>query len=654
MSNCLPYPLPQQTYLMRWPTHNKSWEDKLQGYLDSRANMQRVNSKQLKKLHDNIANYYQQLANLESQSIAAKKVELQRLAINHGINLDFASQAFALIGAVCQQQFGYRPFPTQFEGAWVLMSGLIAEMDTGQGKTLTAAIAATTMAIAGVSCHVITVNEYLAKRDVAALNPIYEAFNLTTAVITEGMTEPEKVEAYKADIVYCTNKQVVFDHLRDRMKMGSNTPAQLALKQGLLGDKAQQLMLPGLVYAIVDEADSILADEAITPLIISSDIDTSARQEIYQTALMLAKQLQQGKDFIVDKPRHFLQFTLDGQNRLSQLCQQFSGLWQVAVTREMLVLNGLKALYLFNKDFDYLVADGKVVIIDQSTGRVMADRSWEQGLHQLIELKEGLLLSKERQTIGSISYQRFFKRYLLLAGMTGTAKEISKELAAVYGLSVVRIEPYQNNRRKYLEPCVFATGEQKMVAIVARVKQWQRQHKAILIGTQSVQESELLSQFLQQQAMAHQLLNARQDEHEAKIIAQAGQPGQITIATNMAGRGTDIKLSDTVANSGGLHIIVTQLNDYRRVDRQLFGRAARQGDPGVVQLFLSKEDDFFKRHVPNWLLNLLKEQQAGLWLAPLVKFIQNKNEQRAYKTRKQLSQQQEYLADYLAITGQLE
>ncbi len=656
MSSIFPYPLPPQVYPTREARDSVNLDHKVYDFFRLKERSNRVNDRYVASLIHSIERYGILIKGIDDKEFQQQILRLKMAVHQHGFTREYVVRSFALIVEAADQILGMRPYPTQITGAWVMLNGMIAEMDTGQGKTLTASITAIAAALAGVPCHVITVNEYLAVRDAETMAPLFHHFGLRVDVIKAEMDEGEKKQAYTSDIVYCTNKQVAFDHLRDRMQMGT-TQQQCQLSIERMFDRPSRLsrlMLPGLVFGIVDEADSVLADEAVTPLIISRSLTQNEHEFIYQQALTLAEEMSEEEHFSMRPQLKFLQLTSDGQEYLEWLCEDMEGLWQVSLTREMLVVQALKALHLFVCDVDYLIMDGKVNIIDQGTGRVMADRSWEQGLHQMIELKEGCELSQERETIARISYQRFFKRYIHIAGMTGTAKEIKSELNSVYGLALRRILPHQKNLRRFEKEQLFRTKDAKFDSILQRIVELNRDKKAVLVGTQTVADSEYLSQKLSARDITHQLLNARQDAQEADIVAQAGQLSQVTIATNMAGRGTDIKLSDEVKALGGLYIIVTELHDLKRVDRQLFGRCARQGDPGVVELFISLEDDFFLRHVSRPILKLLSLSLAPWLIRHVIKRIQAENERSGYKIRKRLSKSDEYLADYLAFTGRLE
>ena len=400
--------------------------------------------------------------------------------------------------------------------------------------------------------------------------------------------------------MYCTSKELVADFLRDQIRLGNlQTIAQTSIGMMLTGNQANRLMLPGLFRAIVDEADSLLIDEAVTPLIISNSPDEEPNATHYFAADDLAQQLDEGRDFIIDRTVRTVDLTTRSQDRLEHLCEG-DNFWRGKRRREELVTQSLVGRYCFVRDEQYLVTeDGKVQIIDESTGRVMADRSWRHGLHQAIEVKESVTVTADKENLARLSFQRFFRQYPLMAGMTGTAWEAAPELWQIYQRPVIRIPTNRPCVRIHMPVRMFDTMDQKWDAVVERIAELHANGNPILVGTRSVLASEELSRRLNERGLVHRVLNATQTAQEASIVAEAGHHGKITVATNMAGRGTDIKLSKGVADLGGLHVIATEPHGSYRVDRQLFGRAARQGDPGCAQMFSCAEDDLFIRHTPN-------------------------------------------------------
>ncbi|HSB81175.1 MAG TPA: preprotein translocase subunit SecA [Candidatus Methylomirabilis sp.] len=555
-----------------------------------------------------VAEQGRSVAGMDDAGIRSLAGDLRLRLRREGFQKDLLARSFALVREAADRSLGQRHFDVQIVGGWILLQGLVAEMETGEGKTITATLAAATAALAGIPVHIITVNDYLAARDAEWMGPIYRALGLTVGAIIHGMDPRARRAAYGCDITYCTNKEIVFDYLKDRLALG-RTRGRIHLQVERLAGAAHapQLLLRGLHYGIVDEADSVLVDEARTPLIISGAAHPSAQAEktIYETALVLSDKLEMGRDYQVEERERFVRLTEAGEFRLSELAQDLGGVWRGRIRREELVRQALTSRHLFHRDKQYLVQDGKVQIIDEYTGRTMADRSWEHGLHQLIEAKEGCPVTRENAPLARISYQRFFRRYLKLAGMTGTAREVAGELAAVYGLATVSIPTNRPLHRRRLKDRIYPTASAKWEAVVERIAGLHKGGRPVLVGTRLVRTSEELSQRLTAAGLPHRVLNARQDQEEAETIAKAGERENITVATNMAGRGTDIRLAPGVAELGGLHVVLTERHEARRIDRQLFGRCGRQGDPGSFEAMVSLEDE----------LVVGKKVRALRWLA---------------------------------------
>jgi preprotein translocase subunit SecA len=518
--------------------------------------------------------------------------------VRHGFTVGTVARGFALVREASHRTIGQRHFDVQLLGGRLLLKNVVAEMDTGEGKTLTATLPACMVALAGSPVHIVTVNDYLAARDAEEMGPIYRTLGLSVGVIVQGMTPEARRAAYACDVTYCTNKELVFDYLKDRLLVAGYADTLHLEVQRLTdaGTTAGRLLLRGLHYAIVDEADSVLIDEARTPLIIAGYGNDQYERQIYEQALETARHLQHGRDFHLDSRERTVRLLSEGQDHARCSTEIFGGLWKGRRRREEFIRQALTALHLFQRDKHYLVQNEKVQIIDEYTGRVMPDRTWERGLHQMIEVKEGCPLGRRQETLARISYQRFFRRYLRLAGMTGTAHEVAGELWAVYRLGAVRVPRNRPARRRNQGERVFATAADRWDAAVKTIGSTHSQGRPVLVGTRSVAASEHLSGLLQQAGLPHRVLNARQDREEAEIIAEAGRVGRITVATNMAGRGTDIKLPPAVAENGGLHVIATERHDARRIDRQLYGRCGRQGDPGTYQSLISLEDELVTAH----------------------------------------------------------
>ena len=571
---------------------------RLIGPLARWARQRRVRAARLVPL---VAEHGRALDGVSDRALREAAQALRPALRRDGFSEDLVARVFALVREAAWRTLEQRHFDVQLIGGQVLLAGMVAEMDTGEGKTLTATLAASAAALAGTPVHIVTVNDYLASRDAAWMGPIYRALGLQVGTVVHGMAPPERRAAYGCDVTYCTNKELAFDYLRDRIVLrGRPSRLQLQLERLVSGEaRAARLVLRGLHFAIVDEADSVLVDEGRTPLIISAP-GSSAEQRLYETALGLADQLVADADFTVDTVERSVRLTPGGLARLDELAAPLGGVWAGRLRREELARLALVARRLFHRDRHYLVRDRRVQIIDEYTGRLMPDRSWERGLHQLIEVKEGVAVTAPHETLVRISYQRFFRRYLRLAGMTGTAREVAGELWAVYGLPVVRVPTNRPSRRMIQPERVYRSAEARWVAVVERVRALHAAGRPVLVGTRSVAASEELAARLAAAGLPHRVLNARQDAEEAQIIAEAGQPGRITVATNMAGRGTDIRLAPAVVELGGLHVIATERHDAGRIDRQLFGRCGRQGDPGTAEALVSLDDDLVRSHGGVW------------------------------------------------------
>ena len=521
----------------------------------------------------------------------------RRLRIEH-INSSTIVESFAVIQEHSGRVLGMRHHHTQILASLTLLRGGIAEMATGEGKTLAATLAAATAAMAGLPVHIVTVNDYLAQRDAEEMMPLYHALGLGVGIITNEREFAERREAYACDVCYCCNKELTFDFLKDRLQL-ENRESVRELQAQLLTEDAswsQQLMLRGLHFAIVDEADSVLIDEARTPLIISGAEKFGEREQVLlETAMGIAGKFEEDLHFRRDT-KSTIHFKSAGHSLLVECCQELPGLWQSPFYREPLIKQALSALHLYRLDQDYIIdEEGALQIVDPYTGRVMPGRSWGQGLQQMIELKEGLELTKPRDTNAEISYQNFFRKYNHLCGMTGTVREVATELLEVYRLRSATIPLLKRSRRRRQYREVYVNEVRKWQRVASVTRQLVANGQAVLIGTNSVASSEAISQVLTDEAIEHQILNARQDKEEAEIVAQAGQSGAVMVATSMAGRGTDIKLSDATREAGGLHVIITELQDSARIDRQLAGRGARQGDPGYFSEILSLQDPLVKK-----------------------------------------------------------
>lgn len=603
---------------------------------------------------------------LTDEQLQAKTAEFKaRLA--KGETLDqILPEAFATVREASSRVLNMRHFDVQLIGGMVLHEGNIAEMRTGEGKTLTATLPVYLNALTGNGVHVVTVNDYLAKRDAEWMAPVYSFLGLTTGVVISSMPQYEKKAAYDADITYGTNNEFGFDYLRDNMAFSQ-------------ADKVQRQ----LAFAIVDEVDSILIDEARTPLIISGKAEDSSDlyTRINRIIPQLVKQEQENGpgDFTLDEKSRQAHLTEEGHQRIEELLikegllEAGSNLYNPAnITLMHHVYAALRAHHLFMRDVDYIVRDNQIVIIDEHTGRMMIGRRWSDGLHQAVEAKEGVAIQNENQTLASITFQNYFRLYDKLAGMTGTADTEAAEFQQIYGLNVVVIPTNKPIRRQDLPDQIYITPEEKFTAIITDVKDCLSRQQPVLVGTASIETSEYLSSLLQKERIVHQVLNAKFHEQEAQIVAQAGRPGCVTIATNMAGRGTDIVLGgnlqaeiaalanpgaeqleklkaewqvrhDLVVNAGGLHIIGSERHESRRIDNQLRGRSGRQGDPGSTRFYLSLQDNLMRIFAADRLTNIMKrlgmrpgEPIEHPMITRAIENAQRKVEGRNFDIRKQL------------------
>lgn len=559
-------------------------------------------------------------------ALLAATQRMQRDGFSDGL----MAEAFAAIREASRRVLKMRHHDVQLLAGQALLRGKVAEMATGEGKTLAGTLAICTAAVAGAAVHVVTVNDYLAERDADDNGPLFAFFGLSVGVVKQDMSIEDRRKQYACDVVYVSNKELTFDYLKDRIALGGVLHTQLQLRRLTRSRSGAASILRGLHVAIVDEADSVLIDEARTPLIISETLPDDLDPNVYHQAIALVGKLEAPTHYVLGQHRD-IWLTTAGEAAVAELVADMAGVWKSALWQKELINKALSAVHLFHCDQHYIIAENKVQIVDEFTGRVMPDRTWERGLHQMIEAKENCEITGQRKTLSQITYQRFFGRYLLLAGMTGTAKEIAPELKQVYDLSVIRIPAHKKPRRQRLPDRVLRTSLERWEAVAKRASEVAALGRSILIGTRSVEASETLGQILEKNGVQHAVLNARQDKAEAEAIAMAGQPGRITVATNMAGRGTDIKLSPEVAGKGGLHVILTEFHESARVDRQLFGRSARQGDPGSVEAIVCIGDELFQRYVP-----VLTRMGHSFWLGQsqfhrfcfrgLVKFAQWKSE----------------------------
>ena len=555
-------------------------------------------AKELKRIQpqvDGILALESDMEKLSDEELRGKTIEFKE-RLDKGETLDdLLVEAYAVVREAAQRTLGQRHFPVQLLGGIILHQGRIAEMKTGEGKTLTATLPSYLNALTGEGVHVVTVNDYLASRDAEWMGQIHRFLGLSVGCILNPMNNDERREAYACDITYGTNNEFGFDYLRDNMVVYQNKMVQRGLK-----------------YAIIDEVDSILIDEARTPLIISGRSGKST--SLYKQADMLAARMKKGRilgeqtklaqlmqeeiqeegDFIVDEKEKACSLTADGVKKVEQYfgLSNFSDPENAEIAHHVNI--ALKARYLMFRDQNYVVKDGQIVIVDEFTGRLMPGRRYSDGLHQAIEAKENVEVKRESKTLATITFQNYFNKYEKKAGMTGTAKTEENEFQQIYGMDVVEIPPNRPVVRIDHPDMVYKTKKEKYRAAVEDIQESHEKGQPVLVGTITIEDSELLSKMLKTKGIPHNVLNAKVHEREAQVVAEAGQKGAVTIATNMAGRGTDIKLGDGVAELGGLKIIGTERHEARRIDNQLRGRSGRQGDPGESRFYVSMEDDLMR------------------------------------------------------------
>jgi preprotein translocase subunit SecA len=607
-----------------------------------------------------IRHYEQLFGNLTPDELKARANQLRGRSRAGDMSREFIAEGFGLCSVAVWRMLGMRAFDVQLAAGVVMFEGALTELATGEGKTLTAAFPVFLRALAGRGVHVATVNDYLAKRDAELMAPVYRALGLSVGFLQQKMEDGDRQQAYRLDVTYGTASEFGFDFLRDRLKRSGGQVASTPFWGPWTARPGQSSADPrvqrGHFFALVDEADSIFIDEARTPLIISAPTREAKPEEcvMYYWADAIAKQMAFNEHYTLDVKKDKLEVTEAGR-QLARYSQPPSGPHAPAMDKLIEAIEkALQANARFVRDHHYMVIENKVVIVDESTGRPMPDRHWREGLHQAVEAKEQVPVHVAADHAASITYQSYFRQYEKLAGMTGTIVQNSKEIRRVYKLRVVQIPTNKPVKRTRMPDLVFPTEAQKFDAIVQEVKRMREAGRPVLLGTRSVEKSEAVADRLTKLGIPHRVLNAKQDKEEALIVSQAGQQGMVTVATNMAGRGTDIKLGPGVAQAGGLHVIGTERHEAIRIDRQLLGRAGRQGDPGSGQLFLSLEDKILEAIGPERFHRLRDIGRAGGtrdWGAFRKLFViaQKKTERKHYRQRLDLMhyerQRKELLGD---------
>ena len=586
-----------------------------------------TNTRELNKIKpivEKINEKEEEITNLKDEELKSK-TEILREKIKNGMTADeILPEAFAIVREVAKRTVKMRHFDVQLIGGIVLYQGKIAEMATGEGKTLVATLPAYLNALHGNSVHIVTVNDYLAKRDRFWMGPVYEFLGLKVGLIQHDMNTEQRKEAYQADVVYGTNNEFGFDYLRDNMSV-----------------RAEDIVQSRHDFAIIDEVDSILIDEARTPLIISGPTEESTKK--YFQIDKLVYHLKEEADYKINEKERTVFLTEKGVAKMEKLLGVENLYAQNNMNLQHHIIQALRARKLFKRDVDYVVKDGEVIIVDEFTGRLMFGRRYSDGLHQAIEAKENVTIARESQTLATITFQNFFRLYDKLAGMTGTAKTEEDEFIEIYNLLVVVIPPNKTLIRHSYPDVIYRTEKEKFDAVIQEIKELNKQGRPVLVGTVSIDKSEKISKLLKQEKIEHSVLNAKNHEREAEIVADAGQKGKVTISTNMAGRGTDIVLGSGVAQLGGLHVVGTERHESRRIDNQLRGRSGRQGDPGSSRFFLSLKDDlmrlFGSDRISGFMEKLGVEEGTPIehpFITRSIEGAQKRVESRNFEIRKQL------------------
>ncbi len=590
------------------PVKDLSWADKLFNRMGS--NLQRHSAYTLTCARDFVRQVEREGKTFPKKSdkeLSTITREIRQALHRNGFQETTVARCFALIREVAARTLKMKPWDTQVLGGWALLEGMVAEMETGQGKSLTATLPACTAALGGIPVHIITVNDYLVKRDAERMSPLYQALGLDVGVITEGMELADRQANYQCQITYCTNKQLAFDYLRDRLVL-SGKEGRLHMQIDRLADegsRSKNLLLRGLCFGIIDEVDTVLMDDARTPLMISKSGEESEFEKIFQQAYEVAGQLMPRDDFEVHGQRPQVELTTKGKFRVAELTAEFGGLWRGIQRGQDLLTQALIAMHGLVKDRHYKVQDSRIQLLEELS-EVGIERGWHRSIINMLEVKEDCPLSGMRETLAKISYQYFFNRYLKLAGLTASGWEVRDELETVYHLGLLRIPVNKPSERIHQRTKVFLNSEDKWNSIVERVCELHRQKTPILIGTRNPASTQLLYSLLTQKGLESYVVTGADAAADAELMENVGRPGQITIVYNMAGRGVDFKMPSTVVQRGGLHVILSEPHESRRLDRQLIEQCGRQGTPGSHELFLSLDDEIVQNFGPGYLIGLCK------------------------------------------------
>lgn len=642
------------------PEQITSGLDAVRNYFSGLYHRAEVHSERLREAADVI---HAQAENYRGYSERRLKTALAESKLHFRRQNQTAEQvelALGLLVEAAHRSLDIRPYPVQVMAALAMHGGFLAEMATGEGKSLTASLVGVLSAWTERPCHILTTNDYLASRDAAEFHDFYHFCGVSVGAVIAEMEPENRRDIYGRGVVYTTSKELLADFLRDRIRLGSLYHPQRRLLREVLEPHrkiGETIVLRGIDTAIIDEADSVMIDEAVTPLIISSQQENKWLMEAARAASDLGDRFLLDLDFKIDKKYREVNFTDQGREKLAEIAPLLPEMWRGTSRREEIVKQAIVAKEFYKLDQQYVIDEGKIVIVDEFTGRLMANRSWGNGLHQAVEAKEGVELSDPTETLARLSFQRFFRLFRKLSGMTGTAREAADEFWHIYRLPVMSIPTNRPLIRDTYKPQFFLDSDAKWAAVLEEIKRVHALGRPVLVGMKSVKGSQKLADLLQGEQLHYRLLNATNHADEAYIIREAGLKNGITIATNMAGRGTDIKLSPEVASQGGLHVIVTERNDSGRIDRQLIGRCARQGDPGSSRIFASLEDDLMTRYGAFSMVKmakyaLIEKPKVGEKVVSEAFSLAQKTAQRiAYRQRKTVLRTDTWLDEALIFSG---
>ena len=651
-------PVEKLRALEKLPEGLDAWVDRAQGWFQRRSSASRFLWRDALRCAE-LGDVYCKLDDTAlQQALVLAKENLRRDPVHAKGQL---LEALALVGQMAFRMMGMRPYPVQLMGALALHHGWLAEMATGEGKTLTVAMAAVLAGWSGRPCHVITANDYLAERDAQTMRILFDACGVSLASVYAEVPAENRPGLYAADVVYVTPKELLADHLRDQLAASTGQDLEWQEFQRWMGQQAGEpqprgLLVRGLHTAIVDEADSVLIDEAVTPLILSTRRPSRGLSEAVVVLARLAAQLVAGEDYELVTRTRSITLQAGALAALAACAPELPPVWRPAPRREELLRQALQVHCFFRIGHQYLVEEGEVVLLDEFTGRMTPGRTLTAGLHQAVEAKEGLEITDPNESMSQMSFQAFFRGFRRLSGSSGTVWEAVDELWRVYRLRVVRVPTHRPRQTLYLPAHVLLSVQAKWQAVADEVVRYQRAGRAVLVGVRSVESSEILAHLLTKQGVDAAILNAVHHAQEASIVAVAGTRGRITIATNMAGRGTDIRLDEAVARDGGLHVIIAEVNESARIDRQLAGRCGRQGDPGSVSVYLCLEDSLSVRYLPLWVrrgLKLLCDRspaKASVWALRAFAWAQRRSEGDAFERRFSVLRNDDWMASALPFS----